>query len=153
MATISKEVEIELEVSDISEAISDLSSREIRELIQDCEMLNEDIVGDFINDMDTDDLKSMIESSSHSDILASVDEDAVCQFIENMDTDDLKSMIKSSSHSSILNSKDDSDSDDIYSQFMKVVRENVNDNDMISLVAKGDDLGVLIKAIVVLSKK
>lgn len=55
MSTITKEVEIEIEYDEIREAVSDLSSSELNQLIEDCELaenIKSDISDDLVNFID-----------------------------------------------------------------------------------------------------
>ena len=55
MSTITKEVEIEIEYDEIREAVSDLYSSELNQLIEDCELaenIKSDISDDLVNFID-----------------------------------------------------------------------------------------------------
>lgn len=98
-AVISKEVDIELEYREICEAVSDLSSREQIELVNDCELLNQKSVIVFIDNCDDDEKHEIVESCGL------ITDSMVERYIGNLSGVEFVDLVANTGHEDLLQSQ------------------------------------------------
>ena len=139
--TIKKEVEVEveLEYSEICEAVSDLDSQEKLSLVQDCELINEKSVIDYIDNLDSDDKLKIAEKC---DLM---DNDVIESHISNLSEDEVKDLLENTGYEDLLKGGSSmSENDEI---LLGIVKKRLTRKDIERVVEKGD-MATLIKALI-----
>jgi hypothetical protein len=137
--TIKKEVEIEIEYSEICEAVSDLDRQEKLSLVQDCELINEKSVIDYIDNLDSDDKLKIAEKC---DLM---DNDVIESHISNLSEDEVKDLLENTGHEDLLKGGSSmSKNDEI---LLNIVKKRLSRKD-IEKVVENNDMATLIKALI-----
>jgi hypothetical protein len=139
--TIKKEVEVEveLEYSEICEAVSDLDKQEKRSLIQDCELLTDQNVIDYIDNLDSEEKLKIAEKC---DLM---DNDVIESHISNLSEDEVKDLLENAGHEDLLKGGSSmSENDEI---LLNIVKKRLTRKD-IERVVKNNDMATLIKALI-----
>lgn len=137
--TITKEVEIELEYSEICEAVSDLDSQEKLSLIQDCELMDEKSVIDYLENLDSEDKLKIAEKC---DLM---DDDVIESHISNLSEDEVKDLLENTGHEYLLKGGSSlSENDEI---LLNIVKKRLSRKD-IEKVVEENNIGTLIKALI-----
>lgn len=137
--TIRKEVEIEIEYSEICEAVSDLDSQEKLSLVQDCELINEKSVIDYIDNLDSDDKLRIAEKC---DLM---DNDVIESHISSLSEDEVKCLLENTGHEDLyLSGSSLSENDEI---LLNIVKKRLSRKD-IEKVVEENNIGTLIKALI-----
>jgi hypothetical protein len=146
--TITKEieVEIELEYNEICEAVSDLCKQEKRSLVQDCELLNEQMVVDYIDNLDSDEKESIVDSCNL------LDDNFIENHISNLSESEVKDLLENAGHEEILNGSSEVSEKD--AKILEICKKHLSESQIDTLIEKHEDFAVLIKAMVsILSTK
>jgi hypothetical protein len=137
--TIKKEVEIEIEYSEICEAVSDLDRQEKLSLVQDCELINEKSVIDYIDNLDSEEKLKIAEKC---DLM---DNDVIESHISNLSEDEVKDLLENAGHEDLLKGGSSmSENDEI---LLNIVKKRLSRKD-IERVVKNNDMATLIKALI-----
>lgn len=137
--TITKEVEIELEYSEICEAVSDLDSQEKLSLIQDCELMDEKSVIDYLENLDSEDKLKIAEKC---DLM---DDDVIESHISNLSEYEVKDLLVNTGHEDLLKGGSSlSENDEI---LLNIVKKRLSRKD-IEKVVEENNIGTLIKALI-----
>lgn len=136
-ATISKEVDIELEYREICEAVSDLSSREQLELVNDCELLNQESVIDYIENCSEGDIQEIVQRCNL------VSDDLIENYISEMSTDQVKDLITDTQHR-VLFENNLSEQDQ---KLLDVCKLYLTDEQIKILTEKHQDISFVVKAL------
>ena len=137
--TIRKELEIEIEYSEICEAVSDLDSQEKLSLIQDCELMDEKSVIDYLENLDSDDKLRIVEKC---DLM---DDDVIESHISNLSEDEVKDLLENTGHEDLLKGGSSmSENDEI---LLNIVKKRLSRKD-IEKVVEENNIGTLIKALI-----
>ena len=144
--TKSVEVEIELEYEEICEAVSDLSRDEQTQLVQDCELINQRSVIDYIDNLDSDDKQEIVD---RCDL---IDNDAIENHISNLSDNEVKDLLADTGHEDLL--KGGSELSEKDSKILEICKTHLSESQIDTLIEKHKDFAVLIKAMVsILSTK
>jgi len=137
--TIKKEVEVELEYSEICEAVSDLDRQEKRSLIQDCELLTDQNVIDYIDNLDSEEKLKIAEKCDL------IDNDVIESHISNLSEDEVKDLLDNAGHEDLLKGGSSmSENDEI---LLNIVKKRLSRKDIERVVEK-NDMATLIKALI-----
>jgi hypothetical protein len=137
--TIKKEVEIEIEYSEICEAVSDLDRQEKLSLVQDCELINEKSVIDYIDNLDSEEKLKIAEKCDL------IDNDVIESHISNLSEDEVKDLLENTGHEDLLKGGSSmSENDEI---LLNIVKKRLSRKD-IERVVKNNDMATLIKALI-----
>lgn len=139
--TISKEVDVELEFSDIRDAVNDLSSREQAELVAECDLLNKQVIIEYLENSDSDDLKEIAEKCDM------INENVVVSYLDDLSEEDFKETISQTCHSELLGEGSEGDLTKEQVEFAKVCSKYLNKEQMKTIVQKHEDFAVILKAI------
>lgn len=139
--TIRKEVEVEVEIeySELCEAVSDLDSQEKLSLVQDCELINEKSVIDYIDNLDSEDKLRIAEKC---DLM---DDDVIEGHISNLSDDEVKCLLENTGHEDLyLGVSSLSENDEI---ILNIIKKRLSRKD-IEKVVEENNIGTLIKALI-----
>jgi uncharacterized protein YdaT len=140
MSTIKKEVEIELEYSEICDAVSDLDSNEKLSLIQDCELLEQRSVIDYIDNLDSDEKQEIID---RCDLL---DDDFIENHISDLSESEVKDLLENAGHEELLKGNGSSELSNVDSALLEILKKHLSKKDIMKVVEK-KDVATLIKAV------
>lgn len=141
-ATISKEVYIELEYREIREAVSDLNSREQLELVNDCELLNQESVIDYIENCSEGDIQEIVQRCNL------VSDDLIENYISEMSTDQVKDLITDTQHR-VLFENNLSEQDQ---KLLDVCKKYLTDEQIKTIIEKHEDIASVVKVVFSLVK-
>jgi len=137
--TIKKEVEIEIEYSEICEAVSDLDRQEKLSLVQDCELLTDQNVIDYIDNLDSEEKLKIAEKCDL------IDNDVIESHISNLSEDEVKDLLDNAGHEDLLKGGSSmSENDEI---LLNIVKKRLSRKDIERVVEK-NDMATLIKALI-----
>lgn len=142
--TITKEVEIELKYEDICSAVSDLSSNRQTELVGDCELLNRDIVIDYIDNCDDDDKQEIVESCGL------ITDSMVEGYIGNLSGTEFMDLVASTGHEDLLQSQSPISEQD--EKLLEVCKKYFTEEQIKVIIDKHEEILFAVKAIIGLVK-
>jgi len=146
MSTITKEVEIEIEYNEICEAVSDLSRDEQTQLVQDCELINQRSVIDYIDNLDSEEKQEIVD---RCDLM---EDEIVENYISNLSESEVKDLLENNGHEDLL--KGNSELNDEDSKLLEICKKHLTEKQIETIIEKHEDFAVLIKAMVsILSTK
>jgi hypothetical protein len=137
--TIKKEVEIEIEYDDVCEAVSELSRDERMRLVQDCELLNDRTVIDYIDNLDSD------EKQNIADRCELLSDDVIESHISNLSEEEVKVFLENAGHEDILNNSSDLSTEDKI--LLNLIKNRLTEKDL-NVVLEKKDVPTLIKALI-----
>lgn len=135
--TITKEVDIELEYSEICEAVSNLSSREQIELVNDCELFNQASVIDYIDNCDDDDKHEIVESCG----LVTVS--MVEGYIGNLSGTEFMDLVAKTGHEDLLQSE--SPISEHEQKFLEICKKHMTEEQIKQVVTKYEEMDDFVK--------
>ena len=145
-ATITKEIDIELDYDDITNAVNDLSSGEKMQLLEDCE-LSEDLKSDIASDLANfiDENCSSLEQEEAVSIINAVLEnsqgptsDVLNRLISELDDD-----IQSELNVNVV--ENNTETSETQKEFLKIVSNYLDEDKMKKVIAKNKNGSELVE--------
>lgn len=138
------DVEIELGYDEICEAVSDLSRQEKLTLVNDCELLNNDAVIDYIDNCDDDDKHEIIESC----ILIT---DSMAEgYISNLSGTEFMDLVANTGHEDLLQSQNTISEQD--EKLLEVCKKYFTEEQIKVIIEKHEEILFAVKAVIGLVK-
>lgn len=136
-AVISKEVDIELEYREICEAVSDLSSREQIELVNDCELLNQESVIDYIDNCSEGDIQEIVQKCGL------VTDSMVEGYIGNLSGTEFMDLVAKTGHEDLLQSE--SPISEHEQKFLEICKKHMTEEQIKQVVTKYEEMDDFVK--------
>lgn len=137
---ITKEIEVEIDYQDICEVVNDLSSSEKMELVDDCELLNNKIVIDYIDNLDIQDRQDIIDSCSL------MDDDLIENHISNLTESEVKDLLCDCGHENLINSASDITENEI--KLLKLIKTTLSEKQLKKFLDNPKQLETITKGVV-----
>lgn len=140
--SITKELEIELELSDIIDAVDGLHKSDKNELVRECELINHFTVIEYVeNCSDESELKEIVNACE-----IEVDDEQVENYINEMSFDQFREVVGNSKHSDILTNSDNISEKD--ANLLKVCKKYLSENQIDTIIDKHEEFALVLKAMI-----